>query len=65
MTADEIIYRIKNKEDIDNEWFEIREEIIKFLKENPDSPDKRRFTPLGYLEVVNMICWGIEKDGLY
>ena len=62
MTADEIIRRIKNKNNTDNDWLEIHKEIIKFLNENPKSPDRKYFVPLGYLEMVSIICNGIKKN---
>lgn len=62
MTAAEIINRIKNKNNTDDDWLDIHKEIIKFLEENPDSPDRKRFVPLGYLEMVSIICDGIMTE---
>lgn len=62
MTANEILERIKNKNNTDDDWLEIHREIIMFLKENPESPDRKYFVPLGYLEMVSMICDGINRE---
>ncbi len=61
MNAKEIIERIKNKKDLDNEWFDIRDEILDFLSKNPSEEEKNLFVPLGYLEMVNMMCDGIKE----
>ena len=55
-----MIERIRNKRGLDEEWFEIRDEIRQFLKEDHPEEEKRLFVPLGYLEVVTMMCDGIE-----
>lgn len=52
--------KIRNKTELDNEWFEIRDEILQFLKEDHPEEEKKLFVPLGYLEVVTMMCDGIE-----
>lgn len=62
MTADEIIKRIKNKNNTDSDWLDIHKEILKFLYDNPNSPDRKYFVPLGYLEMVSIICDGINKN---
>lgn len=61
MTADKIIKRIKNKNNTDSDWLDIHKEILKFLDDNPNSPDRKYFVPLGYLEMVSIICDGINK----
>lgn len=62
MTALEIIDRIKRKDNTDDEWLQIMKDIITFLKENPDSDDRKYFVPLGYSEMVTMICDGILRE---
>lgn len=63
MTAQEIINRIKRGEENTNEeWMQIHKDILQFLKENPESEERKRFVPLGYLEMVSMICDGIERN---
>jgi hypothetical protein len=61
MDAEEMVKRIKEKKTIDDEWFTIRDEILQFLKEDHPEEEKRMFRPLGYLEVVTMICDGLER----
>jgi hypothetical protein len=61
MDAVEMVKRIKEKKTLDDEWFTIRDEIIQFLKEDHPEEEKRMFRPLGYLEVVTMICDGLER----
>lgn len=63
MTAQEIINRInRGKENTNEEWLQIHKDILQFLKENPESEERKCFVPLGYLEMVSMICDGIEKE---
>jgi hypothetical protein len=61
MDAEEMVKRINEKKTLDDEWFTIRDEIIQFLKEDHPEEEKRMFRPLGYLEVVTMICDGLER----
>jgi hexokinase len=61
MDAVEMVKRIKEKKTLDDEWFTIRDEILQFLKEDHPEEEKRMFRPLGYLEVVTMICDGLER----
>jgi hypothetical protein len=56
-----MVKRIKEKKTLDDEWFTIRDEILQFLKEDHPEEEKRMFRPLGYLEVVTMICDGLER----
>lgn len=60
LEAKEIIKKIKSKKTLDDEWYEIRDEIIKFLSEEHSEKEKKMFAPLGYLEVVTMMCNGLE-----
>ncbi len=62
MDANKIIERIKNKKTVDDEWLEIREDILKFLHEEHPEEEKRLFRPFGYLEIVTMMCDGIERN---
>jgi hexokinase len=61
MDAEEMVKRIQEKKTLDDEWFTIRDEILQFLKEDHPEEEKRKFRPLGYLEVVTMICDGLER----
>lgn len=61
MNADDIIKRIQNKENTDEEWLNIHEDILAFIENNPSEEDKKKFIPLGYLEMVSMICDGIKR----
>ncbi len=60
MDAKAMVEKIRSKKELDEEWFEIRDEIIQFLKEDPPEEERKMFVPLGYLEVVTMMCDGIE-----
>lgn len=59
--AYEMIERIKNKKELDDEWLEMRDEIVQFLKEDHPEEEKKLFRPFGYLEVVTMICDGLKR----
>lgn len=61
LDAQKIVERIRKKEELDDEWFEIYDEIVQFLKEDHPEEEKKVFRPLGYLEMVSMMCDGIEQ----
>lgn len=61
MNAYAMVEKIKHKKEVDEEWFFMRDEILQFLKEDHPEEEKRLFRPLGYLEVVTMMCDGIER----
>ena len=56
MDAKTLVDKIKNKKTIDEEWIEIRDEVIQFLNEDHPEEEKKMFRPLGYMEVVTMMC---------
>lgn len=60
MDAKKMVEKIKRKKTLDDEWFEILGEIKQFLKEDHPEEEKKLFRPFGYLEVVTMMCDGIE-----
>ena len=54
--------RIMNDKNIsDDEWLRLQKDIREFL--NADSPEEEKslFYPLGCLEIVDIICDGIER----
>lgn len=61
MTAKELVEKIRKKKTLDNEWFVIREEVLLFLNEEHPKEEKEMFSPLGYLEVVSMMCDALDK----
>lgn len=61
MDARKIIEKIKNKKELDEEWFSIRDEIVQFLSEDHTEKEKKMFRPLGYMEVVSMMCNAVEN----
>ena len=61
MDAKQIVNRIKNKKELDEEWIEIKNDIVKFLNENHPEEEKKMFRPLGYMEVVTMMCNALER----
>ena len=60
-TANEIVQEIERPNKTEDEWLQIKEEIIIFLKSNPLEEEKKLFVPLGYAEMVCIICDGIER----
>lgn len=57
-----LIRRIKSaKNNSDDDWLQIEKDIHIFLKEEHPEEEKKAFVPLGYLEMVSMICDGIER----
>lgn len=61
LDAQKIVERIRKKEELDDEWFEIYDEIVQFLKEDHPEEEKKVFRPLGYLEMVSMMCDAVER----
>lgn len=61
MDAKTLVDKIKNKKTIDEEWLKIREEVIQFLNEDHPEKEKKLFRPLGYMEVVTMMCNAYES----
>lgn len=62
MDAKAMVEKIKHKKEYDEEWFNIRDEILQFLSEDHPEEEKKLFRPFGYLEVVTTICDGIERN---
>ena len=62
MDALKMVERIKQKKELDEEWFEIRKEITQFLKEDHPESEKKLFRPLGYMEIVTMMCNELENN---
>ena len=52
----ELINRINREDNTDDEWKQIKNDIIKFLDEDHPKEEKDMFYPFGYLEMVNMLC---------
>ena len=61
-TAIELIERCKNKNNTDDDWLKLYDDIISFLDENPSEEDRRKFVPLGYLEMVCIVRDGILRE---
>lgn len=62
MDAKSMVEKIRHKKELDEEWFDIRDEILQFLKEDHPEEEKKLFRPFGYLEVVTIMCDGIERN---
>jgi len=60
MNVKEIVEKICNGYLSDDEWLIIQDEIKQFLREDHPEEEKKLFRPFGYLEMVTMICLGIE-----
>lgn len=61
--AYKVANRIMNDKNIsDDEWLQLQKEIRDFLKTDPQEEEKSLFYPLGCLEIVDIICDGIERD---
>lgn len=54
-------YILHDKTITDEEWLEIRDEVKAFLKSNPSEEERKLFVPLGCMEIVTMMCDGIEE----
>lgn len=65
MTATEIIERINNRTNSEADWHEIADQIAIFMKEDHPESEKRKFWPLGYGEVVAIICDGYNAQHEY
>ena len=68
MTSEELIEKIENAflsgcRDI-NVWQSLEEDILEYLKHEENPIERRRFVPLGYLEMVSMMAdpTGYEKE---
>ena len=61
MDAYKMAERIMHDKSItDEEWLEIRDEVIEFLKNDPPEEERKLFLPLGCMEIITMMCDGIE-----
>ena len=60
MNAKSMVEKIRQKKELDEEWFLIRDEILQFLEEEHPKEEKDMFSPFGYLEVVTMMCDGVK-----
>ncbi len=62
MEAYKVANRIMNDENIsDDEWLQLQKDIREFLETNPSEEEKSLFYPLGCLEIVDIMCDGIER----
>lgn len=62
MEAYKVANRIMNDKNIsDDEWLQFQIEIREFLKTDPPEEEKSLFYPLGCLEIVDIMCDGIER----
>lgn len=61
MDVEKTVEKIRKGDLSDDEWLVIRDEIRQFLKEDHPEEEKKMFRPFGYLEMVDVICLGIER----
>lgn len=54
--CNELIARVNKKDNTKDDWVKLRRDINLFLDEDHPIEEKELFYPLGYLEMVNMIC---------
>jgi hypothetical protein len=59
--AEELVMRCRSKGKTDDEWLQLHEDILEFLKSNPPEEERRMFVPLGYLEMTSMVYDGIMR----
>ena len=52
---------IHGKIETDEEWLEIRDAVYEFLKSDAPEEQKKIFRPLGALEILSIVCDGIER----
>ncbi len=61
--AYKVAIRIMNDKNIsDDEWMQLQNDIREFLNTDPPEEEKSLFYPLGCLEIVDIMCDGIERD---
>lgn len=58
---EDLVIRVQNKNNSDDEWLQLEKDMHEFLKENHPEEEKRQLYPLGGLEVVTIICDGIKR----
>lgn len=46
----------------DDEWLQLEEDCIKWLKTNPPKELRQRFTPLGVLETIGMMADAVRME---
>lgn len=61
-TAEELIFRITERENTDEEWLQLDKDVSKFLKTDISPEIRRKFEPLGYAEMLSIICDGIRWE---
>lgn len=60
MEIEQLIQRAKNKNNTAQEWLQLEKDMHQFLSEDHPDEEKRKLTPLGWLESVTIICDGIK-----
>lgn len=58
---EDLVIRVQNKNNSDDEWLQLEKDMHEFLKENHPEEEKRQLSPLGGSEVVTIICDGIKR----
>ncbi len=59
---DELIYRAKKKDNTNDEWLELEKDMMEFMREKHPKKEKAVLAPLGFLEMVTMICQAIRIE---
>lgn len=61
MDIDKLVQRFHDKGKTDAEWIQLEKDMHQFLKEEHSEEEKRKLSPLGWLEPVTIICDGIRR----
>jgi hypothetical protein len=61
MDIEDLLKRSKNRNNSDEEWLQLEQDMHQFLDEEHSEAEKRKLVPLGALESVTIICDGIKR----
>lgn len=57
----ELCNRAKERNKTFEQWLQLEEDIVEYLKTDCPPEERHMFVPLGWLEMVATICSGIRK----
>lgn len=62
MELKELLERFSKKEKTDDDWLQLKADMIQFLEEDHPIEEKQKLAPLGKFETVGMMCSIIEAE---